>query len=114
VGATQAAWAVDSDPRAEEFCDTSGGGRYPGGASETLRQVSWASEGQPLGAGHALSRSQDGRLIRPVGRFIGYPAGRQFSAALTGLKDKLKGVLESGNSKPYTRPPKDFKLTSPR
>ena len=68
MGATQAAPAVDPDPRAEEFCDTPGGGRYPGGASETLRQVSRATEGQPLWASQALSRSQDSRLIRPVGQ----------------------------------------------
>jgi len=66
VGASQAASAVDPDPRAEEFCDTPGGGRYPGGASETLRQVSRATEGQPLGAGQAPSGSQEGRLIRPL------------------------------------------------
>ena len=62
VGATATASAADADPCAPKFCDTPGDGGHSSGASETLRQVSRAPEGQPLGTGQTSSGSQDSRL----------------------------------------------------
>jgi hypothetical protein len=64
VGAIATAPAADPDPRVEEFCDTPGDGGYTSGASETLWEIPRTPEGQPLGAGQALSGAQESRLNR--------------------------------------------------
>ena len=62
MGATATIPAADSDPRVEEFRDTPGERGHSSGASETVRQVSRASERQPHEAGQTPSGTQNRRL----------------------------------------------------
>ena len=65
VGATATASAANPDPRPPKFRAASGNRGHSSEATETLRKVSRASAGQPLGAGQTSSGAQNGRLSRP-------------------------------------------------
>jgi hypothetical protein len=62
VGATATAPAADPDPRVEEFRDTPSERGHSSEASETVRQVSRASQRQPHGPSQTPSGAQNRRL----------------------------------------------------
>jgi hypothetical protein len=91
LGASATTPAIDPDPRAEGFRNTAGSGRHSGEASETLREISWTPEGQPLRTGKASSGAQNGRLSKSEKPWISigdHP--RTSSEDQLCLKDKLK------------------------